>query len=97
MLQFRWNIDKNLHLKMDSTRAICFEDVVAAIENGGLLDDIEHSNAAKYPHQRIYIVLYNNYVYGVPYIPDESGVFLKTIYPSRKLTEIYLKGKDNDD
>lgn len=50
---------------MDSTRAVCFEDIVTAIENGFLLDDIEHSNATKSSHQRIYIVLHDNYVYGV--------------------------------
>jgi hypothetical protein len=94
MAQFRWNADKNLHLRKDSTRAVCFEDIVAAIEDGGLLDDIEHKNSTKYPHQRVYIVLHNNYVYGVPYIRDEESVFLKTIYPSRKLTGIYLKGND---
>jgi hypothetical protein len=96
MSQFKWSADKNLQLKNNPQRAVCFEDIVTAIENGGLLDDIEHKNSAKYPHQRIYIVFHNNYVYGVPYVRDEEGIFLKTIYPSRKLTGIYVKGKDNE-
>ena len=49
-------------LKASSERAVCFEDIVAAIENGGVLDDIEHKNSAKYPNQRIYVVLYKAYV-----------------------------------
>ena len=92
MVQFKWNADKNLLLKQNTSRAVCFEDIVSAIENGGVLDDIEHKNSAKYPHQRMYVILYNDYVYGVPYGRYEESVFLKTIYPSRKLTGIYLKG-----
>jgi hypothetical protein len=96
MSKFKWNVEKNLQLKNNPQRAVCFEDIVSAIENGGLLDDIEHQNSRKYPHQRIYIVLYNDYIYSVPYVRDEENIFLKTIYPSRKLTGIYAKGKDNE-
>jgi hypothetical protein len=96
MVQFRWNEEKNLLLKQNSDRAICIEDIVAAIESGGLLDDVEHINASKYPSQRMYIVLHNNYVYSVPYVRDKDSAFLKTIYPSRKLTAMYLKGKDDE-
>jgi len=83
-------------LKASSERAVCFEDIVAAIENGGVLDDIEHKNSAKYPNQRIYVVLYKSYAYAVPYVRDEGSIFLKTIYPSRKLTGIYLKDQDDE-
>jgi hypothetical protein len=96
MVQFRWNVAKNLQLKNNRNRAVCFEDIVTAIEGGGLLDDVEHVNSIKYPHQRLFIVLYNNYVYAVPYVQDEKGVFLKTIYPSRKLTEVYLEGNADE-
>jgi hypothetical protein len=96
MAHFSWNEEKNLLLKQNSDRAICFEDIVAAIEGGGLLDDVEHINASKYPHQRVYVVLHNNYVYSVPYVRDKNSSFLKTIYPSRKLTAMYLKGKDDE-
>jgi hypothetical protein len=97
MVQFKWSADKNRLLRQNNSRAVCFEDIVSAIENGGLLDDIEHENAAKYPHQRMYIVLYDNYIYAVPYVRDEEGVFLKTVYPSRKFTGIYLKGNGDED
>ena len=35
----------------------------------------------------------NNYVYLVPYVEDVEEIFLKTIIPSRKATEIYLGGE----
>ena len=90
MRQMTWNPKKNRELQKNPNRAICFEDIVAAIESGGLLDDIEHVNSSKYPHQRILVVLVNDYVYGVPYVATGEEIFLKTAYPSRKLTQKYI-------
>ena len=95
MKQITWSAAKNRELKENPNRAACFEDIVAAMESGGLLDDIEHVSSAKYPHQRMYVVLLNDYVYCVPYVTNGSEVFLKTIFPSRKFTQIYLKGEGN--
>ncbi len=37
------------------------------------------------------VVEFHDYVYLVPYIEEESGtLFLKTIFPHRKFTKIYL-------
>lgn len=38
--------------------------------------------------------MYKKYVYAVPYVLDlkKKTVFLKTVYPSRVLTEKYMKG-----
>jgi len=96
MKRFAWSPDKNRELKTNPHRDVCFEDIVTAIEGGGLLDDIEHMNAEKYPHQRLLVVLFNDYVYGVPYVSDDEEIFLKTVYPSRKLTALYLTGDPND-
>ena len=92
MPNLMWSEEKNQLLKQHPDRAICFEDIVSAIESGGLLDDIEHVNDGRYAHQRQYVVLFNNYVYCVPYVVDDDVIFLKTIYPSRKLTRKYLSG-----
>jgi len=35
----------------------------------------------------------SNYAYLVPYVEDEEEIFLKTIIPSSKATEIYFGGK----
>ena len=90
MRHFAWSEDKNRDLKANAHRAVCFEDIVAAIESGGLLDDVEHVNAVKYPHQRMFVVLLGKQVYGVPYVMDGGIIFLKTAYPSRKLVKAYL-------
>ena len=62
MRTIAWSPEKNRELKSDARRRICFEDIVAAIESGGLLDDIEHPNREKYPGQRVLVVLANGYV-----------------------------------
>lgn len=86
---YDFSAEKNLQLIKE--RGISFEDVIAAINDGWLLDIIEHPNQYKYSNQRIYVININNYVYLVPFVKkDRQTVFLKTIFPSRKLTKHYL-------
>ena len=93
MKYFDWSEIKNIQLKAE--RDICFEDVQAAIENGKVLDDAEHSNQKHYPGQRMYVIEINNYAYLVPYVEDDTKIFLKTIIPNRKATKKYLKGDNH--
>jgi uncharacterized DUF497 family protein len=86
-----WNTEKSLKLK--ESRGICFEDIVYYIEKGDILDDYLHPNQKRYPEQRIMVIGISNYAYLVPYVEDEEEIFLKTIIPSRKATEIYFGGK----
>ena len=83
--------EKNLLLK--ETRGVGFEDVVTTIEEKKILGDLKHSSR-KYPHQRILAVKIKEYAYGVPYVVDKKRkvIFLKTVYPSRVLTDKYMKG-----
>ncbi|MDO8619676.1 MAG: toxin [Candidatus Daviesbacteria bacterium] len=83
--------EKNLLLK--ETREVGFEDVVVAIEKKQILGDLKHSNK-KYAHQKILIIKIKKYVYAVPYVIDQKrkAIFLKTAYPSRILTNKYMKG-----
>ena len=87
----RYSLEKNGILK--STQDISFEDVILALDEGYLLDYIEHPNKEKYPNQNIFIILVivKNYVYLVPYVEDETSIFLKTIIPSRKMNKKYNK------
>jgi len=95
MKPFRWNHAKNERLKLE--RKISFEEITLAIEAGGLLDVLKHSNSARYPHQRILMVAFDGYVYLVPFVEETEGYFLKTIIPSRKATRHYLElGEPND-
>jgi hypothetical protein len=96
MSKFVWNEDKALALRNDSKRGhVGFEECVDALENGKLIADLSNPSVG-YPHQRIFILDINNYAYVVPYLPDEHEVFLKTVFPSRKYTAIYLKDGADD-
>jgi hypothetical protein len=70
MRAIEWRPEKNRELKSDAKRRICFEDIVAAIESGGLLDDIEHPNREKYPGQRMLVVLANGSISRRPLCSD---------------------------
>ena len=86
-MNFKWNIDKNTLLKEE--RGVCFEDVVALIREEKILDIIKHPNEEKYPHQKIYILVLQNYVHMVPFVREDNEIFLKTIVPSRKMHKRY--------
>ena len=95
MRHFSWDSEKNEKLKGE--RRVSFDDILYSIEHGLLLDTVDHPNAEKYPHQRMLVVLVNNYVYLVPFVEDENGTFLKTIIPSRKAMKKYIKGGEPND
>ena len=91
MKAFRWNHEKNDRLKRE--RAISFEEAVLAIERGGVIDVLEHPNAARYPGQRIMVVAIEGYAWLIPFVEQPDHFFLKTMIPSRKATRDYgLKG-----
>ncbi len=89
MKHFVWNSEKNAQLIRE--RHISFERVIYHIEREGVLDIIKHPNSSKYPNQRMFIVNIDNYAYLVPFVENDSEVFLKTIIPSRKATRKYLE------
>ena len=95
MKYFSWNNEKNQKLKQE--RGVSFEAVLFHIERGDLLDVLEYSNQERYPGQRIFVVNIDDYAYLVPFVESEAGVFLKTIIPSRKATNIYLRQGRKDE
>ena len=86
---FDWDDDKNEWLKRE--RGISFEDVVFAIDEGKLLGILRHPNHKEYKGQRIYIVEIEDYAFVVPYVESDACIFLKTVFPSRKYTRMYLR------
>jgi len=56
-----------------------------------LLDVLEHPNQGRYPGQRIFVVNILGDAHLVPFVENEEEVFLKTIIPSRKATDKYLR------
>jgi uncharacterized DUF497 family protein len=91
MKYINWDTEKSLKLK--ESRGISFEDIVFYIERGEILDDYLHPNQKRYPKQRIMVIGINNYAYLVPYVEEVEEIFLKTIIPSRKATNIYFGGE----
>ena len=90
--RFDWSTAKNQQLF--EQRGISFERVVSSIEQGGLLDVLQHPSQDRYPEQSIYVVNIEEYVYLVPFVTERDGTrFLKTIIPSRKATRDYLRRK----
>ncbi len=83
-------------MALKASRGICFEDVVFFIEKGEILDDYLHPNQKAYPGQRIMVIGVANYAYLVPYVENDEELFLKTIIPSRKATQLYLGEKHED-
>ena len=87
---FSWSTEKNRQL-IDQ-RGVSFESVVSAIEQGALVDVVEHPNQHRYPGQLIYVVEIDEYLHLVPFVKETDGTrFLKTIIPSRKATRDYLR------
>jgi len=74
-------------------RGISFEDVVFYLQQGTLLDDVEHPNEDKYPNQRVFVINIDDYVHLAPYVESRKEIFLKTVIPSRKATKQYLGEK----
>jgi uncharacterized DUF497 family protein len=88
---FRWPTDKNEHLR--ETRGVTFEQMVVAMESGGLLDVVVQPNRKKYPRQQVFVVSSDGYVHLVPFVEEDDHYFLKTVIPSRKATREYLDEK----
>ena len=85
-----WSEEKNRQLRTSPNRLACFDDVLIALDQGRLLDDVAHPAKDRYPHQRMFIVEIRGYAYAIPYVESRNEIFLKTVYPSRSLTKRYL-------
>jgi len=89
MKNIRWDESKNEWLKRN--RGLGFEQIAVLLEQGQVLDLMNHPDQKKYPNQKMAIVEIDGYACLVPYVDDKDGVFLKTIIPSRKATKNYLR------
>lgn len=88
--EFDYSEEKESILK--KTRRISFTDIVEAVDKGKKVADLKHTNK-KYPNQKLLVVEIDKYIYIAPYVVDKKRkrYFLKTVYPSRKLTKKYIK------
>jgi len=83
-MKIQWNEEKNKHLI--KTRYISFEIVEELIKEDAVIIE-PHPNREKYRNQLIILFRYKGYWWVCPAVELEDGFFLKTIYPSRKITK----------
>ncbi len=77
-------------------RGISFEQILAVLESKGPIDVIDHPNTVKYPHQKMYVIELNDYIYLVPFVEQKGRIFLKTAFPNRKATKQYNHSSKGD-
>ncbi len=80
MKHVQWDPVKSHRLK--KVRGVSFEEIVVA----------RFINKMKHPvreNQLIMLFEHRNYIWLVPYVEKNGVIFLKTLYPSRKYTQIY--------
>jgi len=90
-VNFDWDPEKNAWLK--ENRGISFEEIALLLSNGVLWKRTKHPNKKKYPHQEVFLIPIDNYIYFVPFIIDGDKIFLKTAFPQRNATKHYLNEK----
>lgn len=88
--EYAFDPEKNAWLIRE--RGISFEQIIALIEDGHLVQVLEHHDRTRYPNQLLYEVDVDGYIYIVPVVREHRTLFLKTIYPSRKPTKKGPKG-----
>ncbi len=88
MEEIRWSPLKSRWLKL--TRGVSFEEIIHA----KFLGIRKHPNR---DDQRVLVYEYKGYIWAVPFVFEADDIFLKTIYPSRKLKKIYQKRRSNEE
>ena len=88
----RWDEEKNQLLQIQ--RGLSFEMVLEKLEKQEILSRRTHPNTKKYPNQKIFVLMINEYVCYVPFVESDEEIFLKTIIPSRQLNKEFAGEKD---
>ena len=84
MVDIRWDLAKSDRLKKE--RGVSFEKIIQA----KLLAVKDHPNRK---HQNIMLFEFKDYVWVAPYVVHGNGIFLKTLFPSRKYTKLWNRGE----
>jgi len=91
-MKYEWSPAKNEWLK--EHRNISFEQVIFHLLQGDVWRVADHPNQDRYPGQKIYFVIVEDYICLVPHIVEHDQIFLKTIIPSRKATRVYRREQE---
>jgi hypothetical protein len=91
MKRITWDTEKANTLKADDTRNnVGFEDCLIGIEEKRVLAKLPNP---AYSNQTLYVLDINSYAYVVPFVESDQEIFLKTVFPSRKYTALYIKDR----
>jgi len=72
----QWDaFDPNKNAWLIRQRGISFEQIIALIEGGNLIQVLEHPDREKYPNQLLYEVDVDGYVYVVPVVRRDGLCF----------------------
>ena len=85
---FEYSIEKNNWLK--ENRSISFETVITYVMENKIIDIINNPTRE---NQYMYVFKYENLIHVCPFILNKDGIFLKTIFPNRKIAKLYGEGK----
>lgn len=91
MKYFDWSEERNRWLQKE--RGISFEFIKECIENGQVVGSIP--NHPPYAHQKVFLILIEEYVYEVPYVEEGDTTFFKTAYPSHEETKRFRRNNKN--
>jgi hypothetical protein len=80
-----WGEEKNEILK--TRYGFGFQRAVDAVSEGAIIKVRDHPDGLRYGHQKQFLLWIDDYVWVVPFVETSQGVFLKTMFPSRKATK----------
>jgi uncharacterized DUF497 family protein len=84
---FDWDPEKNEKIKRE--RGVSFEEIALLLGAGRVWAVTKHWNTEKYPNQRIFLIPIDGRIIAVPFVQDKDRIFLKTAFPSKKMTKLY--------
>ena len=84
---FDWDPEKNEKIKRE--RGVSFEEIALLLGAGRVWAVTKHWNTEKYPNQRIFLIPIDGRIIAVPFVQDKGRIFLKTAFPSKKMTKLY--------
>ena len=81
---FEFSIEKNNWLK--DNRGISFETVITYIMENKIIDIIINPTR---DNQYMYVFKYEGLIHVCPFVMSKESIFLKTIFPNRKISKLY--------
>ncbi len=81
---FDYSVEKNNWLKVN--RNISFETVITYVMENKIIDIINNPTRET---QYMYVFNYEGLIHVCPFVISKDGIFLKSIFPNRKIARLY--------